>query len=72
VEAATSDLLTPQEAAAYLRVRPSWVYEAARGRRLPHIKVGRHLRFMREDLDAWLAAQRVPSRLSLALGQAPR
>jgi len=57
-----SDLMTPQEAADYLRVRPSWVYEAARGRQLPHIKVGRHLRFLQADLDAWIEAQRVPQR----------
>jgi excisionase family DNA binding protein len=60
--ATASDLMTPAEAAAYLRVRPSWVYEAARGRRLPHIKVGRHLRFLQADLDAWLIAQRVEGR----------
>jgi excisionase family DNA binding protein len=57
-----SDLMTPAETAEYLRVRPSWVYEAARGRRLPHVKVGRHLRFLREDLDAWIAGQRVRER----------
>jgi excisionase family DNA binding protein len=51
--------LTPQEAAQYLRVRPSWVYEAARARRLPHLRLGRHLRFLRADLDAWVAANRV-------------
>jgi excisionase family DNA binding protein len=60
--ATASDLMTPREAAAYLRVRPSWVYEAARGRRLPHVKVGRHLRFLQGDLDAWIAGQRVDAR----------
>lgn len=60
--ATPADLLTPAEAADYLRVRPSWVYEAARGQRLPHVKLGRHLRFLREDLDAWVASQRIEAR----------
>jgi excisionase family DNA binding protein len=58
----TEPLLTPAEAAALLQVRPSWVYEAARGGRLPHMKLGKHIRFARADLDTFLAAQRVPER----------
>lgn len=55
-------LLTPQRTAEYLGVRPSWVYEQARARRLPHLKLGKHLRFLQDDLDAWIAEQRIEAR----------
>src|SRR3954454_18721012 len=44
-------LLTPAEAAALLAVRTSWVYEAVRARRLPCVRIGRHVRFLRSDLE---------------------
>jgi excisionase family DNA binding protein len=49
-------------AAAYLGVRPSWLREAVRQTRVPHVRVGRHVRFLPADLEAWVAAQRVPAR----------
>jgi excisionase family DNA binding protein len=55
-------LMTPTEAAELLSVRTSWVYEACRDGRLPHIRVGRHIRFTRPDLARWLDAQRVGGR----------
>jgi excisionase family DNA binding protein len=48
-------LLRPIEAAELLSVRPSWIYEAVRTNRLPCLRVGRHIRFTREMLEAWLA-----------------
>jgi excisionase family DNA binding protein len=51
-------LLRPTEAAELLSVRPSWIYEAVRANRLPCLRVGRHIRFTREMLQAWLAEQR--------------
>jgi excisionase family DNA binding protein len=50
-------LLRPEQAAWYLNVKPSWVYEAVRTGRLPCRRVGRHIRFTRQMLDAWLAEQ---------------
>ncbi len=47
-------LLDAAAAAELLSVRPSWVYEAVRAGRLPHLKVGRHVRFLRSDLEAWV------------------
>lgn len=55
-------LLDPSAAAELLAVRPSWVYEAVRAGRLPHVKVGRHLRFVRSDLDRWVERQRISVR----------
>ena len=55
-------LLDSRDAAALLSVRPSWVYEAVRSGRLPHLKVGRHIRFLRSDLEAWVVDQRAGGR----------
>jgi len=51
-------LLDSDAAATLLSVRRSWVYEAVRDGRLPHVKVGRHIRFLRADLESWVFAQR--------------
>jgi excisionase family DNA binding protein len=51
-------LLDPAAAAGLLSVKPSWVYEAVRDGRLPHLKVGRHIRFLRTDLEDWVVGQR--------------
>lgn len=50
-------LLRPEQAAWYLNVKTSWVYEAVRAGRLPCHRVGRHIRFTRIMLDDWLAEQ---------------
>jgi excisionase family DNA binding protein len=50
-------LLRPAEAAALLSVRQSWIYEAVRSGMLPCVRVGRHVRFTRPMLEAWLAGR---------------
>lgn len=54
---AEGPLLCPQEAAALLSVKPSWVYESVRAHRMPCLRVGRHIRFTRAMLEQWLAEQ---------------
>ncbi|UTI63364.1 helix-turn-helix domain-containing protein [Paraconexibacter antarcticus] len=53
-------LLTAEEVAGLLSVPRSSVYEYARRqhRPLPSIGIGRHRRFYRSDLEAWLTQQR--------------
>lgn len=51
-------LLTAAAAAELLAVRTSWVYDAARSGELPCIRLGKHLRFLRSDLERWVAEQR--------------
>jgi excisionase family DNA binding protein len=53
-------LLTAGDVAELLRVPRSSVYEYARRRHrpLPSVAIGRHRRFVRSDLDAWLLEQR--------------
>ena len=52
-------LLKPEQAAELLAVRPSWIYEAVRTRRLPCLRIGRHIRFTREMLEEWLRERAV-------------
>jgi len=55
-------LLSPQEAADLLGVPRSWVYEKVRLGHLPHVRLGRYVRFERCTLEAWLSCQRVEGR----------
>lgn len=55
-------LLTVSEVAELLRVPVSWVYERTRrrgGDRLPHLKVGKYLRFRRAEILGWLNERRI-------------
>lgn len=60
------ELLKPSEVAARLRVSRTWLYEAAKAGLIPSIRlpsVGLNgqegpLRFVPEDLDAWIAEAR--------------
>jgi excisionase family DNA binding protein len=54
-------LLTADEVAEQLRVGKSFIYDQARAGQLPHVKVGRYVRFHQDDLDAWVDGQRVAS-----------
>ena len=54
----TSPLLSAGQAAGMLSVRPSWIYDAARRGELPCVRLGKHVRFLRSDLEHWVARQR--------------
>jgi excisionase family DNA binding protein len=47
------DWLTIQEAAELLRVKVGWIYERTRANSIPHVKLGKYLRFDRDELIAW-------------------
>lgn len=55
-------LLTAHEVAEILRVPRSTIYELARNRRIPFLKVGRRTLFERQSLLDWIAARTVPPR----------
>lgn len=63
-------LITAEEAADYLSVKKSWLYAEARSDRVPHVRMGRYVRF---DLDAlqvwWLQRMRGPGRMSPVVAQ---
>lgn len=50
----TEPLLNADEAAQLLNVPRSTLYELVRSRRLPHVRMGRTLRFTREGLARWV------------------
>ena len=54
-------LLTVREVAELLRVPVSWVYERTRRRgieRLPHLKIGKYLRFRFTEVQTYLETLR--------------
>ena len=61
VDQGDDSLLTPQDAARFLKVSVSWVYEHVRPEcqdRLPAVKLGKYLRFDARDLRAYVDAKR--------------
>ena len=51
-------LLTPAAVGELLGVPRSSVYEYARAGALPCVRIGRHVRFLRSDLEAWIETRR--------------
>jgi hypothetical protein len=55
-----TDILTPAEAALFLRLPECWLKEAVRSRsrlKLPFLKFGKYVRFSRHQLLAWQEQQ---------------
>jgi excisionase family DNA binding protein len=50
-------LLTASQVAELLAVPESWVREATREGRLPHLALGRYRRYHQAAIEAWLAEQ---------------
>ena len=55
-------LLTAADAAKLLAVRPSWVYAAVREGWMPHVRLGRQVRFLRADLETFVVEHRANGR----------
>jgi excisionase family DNA binding protein len=53
----TGRLLTPEDVATRLGVSPSWVRKRAQAGVLPYRRVGRQLRFIAREIDAWVESQ---------------
>jgi excisionase family DNA binding protein len=47
-------LMTAEEVAALLRVTPAWVYAETRRHRIPHVRLGRYVRYRRDALAEWM------------------
>jgi len=47
-------LLTPQQIADILGVKPSTIYQWTHQGFIPHVKVGRLVRFREKDVTEWL------------------
>jgi excisionase family DNA binding protein len=50
--------LTAEEVADFLQVNTSWVYDRARRGDIPHVRLGRYVRFIDADIRAWVASLR--------------
>lgn len=50
-------ILVAAEVAALLRVTTAWVYAETRANRLPHVRLGRYVRYRESAIRAWLAAE---------------
>lgn len=58
----TPPLLDAGQAAAILNVPQSWVAAEARAGRIPHVRLGRYVRFNRDELIAWCEGRAVGPR----------
>lgn len=56
------NVMTITELSAYLKISKSTLYKLAQKGKLPGHKVGRHWRFHREAVDAWLKRSANPDR----------
>ena len=61
------DLMTIEQAAEYLQLSRETLYKYAQTSKMPAVKVGRHWRFSRQAIDAWIN-QVSPNRTSAAAG----
>jgi excisionase family DNA binding protein len=61
-EADRDQLLTADDVAELMRVTRAWVYAETRRDRLPHLRLGRHVRYRRAAIEAWMrTVERGPS-----------
>ena len=65
-------LLTVREAADLLRVPVSWLYGCTRTNSVPHVKLGKYLRFDRDELVAWINELRRDGRGPAPIGRSTR
>ncbi len=47
------EIMTIEEVAAYLKVKPQTIYTWAQEKRIPAAKLGKEWRFKRSIIDAW-------------------
>jgi len=47
-------LLTPQEIAEVLGVQPSTIYQWTHQGYIPHVKIGKFVRFKEKDVEKWV------------------
>ena len=56
------DLLSVEEAAAYLKFSTTFLYSLAREKKIPHVNYGRNIIFRKADLYNWLGTMVSPAR----------
>jgi len=48
-------MLSPEQVSDLLKVKVSTIYQWTHQRFIPHIKVGRFVRFREDEIETWLA-----------------
>ncbi len=48
-----TDIMTLEEVAAYLKLKPQTIYTWAQEKRIPAAKLGKEWRFMKSIIDEW-------------------
>lgn len=51
------DIMTPDEAAKFLKVSKSFLYQRAKTKEIPALKLGKSWRFTRSSLNRWINKQ---------------
>lgn len=52
---ADDKLLTADDVADLMRVTRAWVYAETRRNAIPHLRLGRYVRYRRTAIEAWMA-----------------
>jgi len=60
------DILNIKEVADFLRIPVSTIYKLAQDGKVPAIKVGKHWRFMKKDLESLFEQKRLDSFQNIA------
>ena len=48
------ELMTAEQVCDQLQIKKSYLYHLTHNQKIPHFKIGNHLRFKSQDLDEWL------------------
>jgi len=60
-------LLTPQEIADILGVQPSTIYQWTHQGYIPHVKIGKFVRFKEKDVEKWVERKEESGRMTKKL-----
>jgi len=60
-------LLTPQEIADILGVQPSTIYQWTHQGYIPHVKLGKFVRFKAKDVEKWVERKEESGRMTKKL-----
>ncbi len=52
------NLLTVEEVAEWLNVPKSWIYDRTRSGTIPCVKIGKYVRFNKDEIEDWLNTNR--------------
>ena len=65
------EIMTLEEVAAYLKLRPQTIYTWAQEKKIPAAKLGKEWRFKRSVIDRWINQHFDPKFRSLVLEPSP-